>query len=134
MLTYLSDTALPFGLRLAPEKCELICFHREGAINKSTLPQIKLGDSVLLWKSSVVYLGRRFVEDNRTLAAVTHRIFCAESVVKRLNRRVLSRKGVRAGLKGRFIASAVQASLLYGLKFCAFFAIYIGLIDSIYVW
>ena len=120
MLTYLSDTALPLGLRLAPEKCELICFHREGTINKNTLPQIKLGDYVLPWKSSVVYLGSRFVEDNRTLAAVTHRIFCAESVVKRLNRRVFSRKGVGALLKGRFIASAVLASLLYGLKFCAF--------------
>ena len=29
MLTFLSDTALPFGLRLAPQKCELICFHPE---------------------------------------------------------------------------------------------------------
>ena len=74
MLTYLSDMALPLGLRLAPEKCELICFYREGTINKNTLPQIKLGDYVLPWKSSVVYLGSRFVEDNRTLAAGTHRV------------------------------------------------------------
>ena len=120
MLTYLSDTALPLGLRLAPEKCELICFHRPGTINKNNLPQIKLGDHILPWKSSVVYLGSRFAEDNRTLTAITHRICCADSVVKRLNPRVFARKSVGGRLKGRFIASAVLASLLYGLKFCAF--------------
>ena len=90
MLTYLSNTALPLGLRLAPEKCELICFHRPGTINKNNLPQIKLGDHILPWKSSVVYLGSRFADDNRTLTAVTHRICCADSVVKRLNPRVFS--------------------------------------------
>ena len=65
-------------------------------------------------------MGSRFAEDNRTLTAVTHRICCADSVVKRLNPRVFARKSVGGRLKGRFIASAVLASLLYGLKFCAF--------------
>ena len=32
MLTFLSGTALPFGLRLAPQKCELICFHRKSEL------------------------------------------------------------------------------------------------------
>ena len=40
---FLSATAAPFGLRLAPQKCELICFHRIGTIDKSQLPVIKLG-------------------------------------------------------------------------------------------
>ena len=78
MLTYLSDTALQFGLRLAPHKCELICFHRPGTIDKNTLPQIKLGEHIVPWKSSVVYLGSRFAEDGNTLAAVKHRICWAE--------------------------------------------------------
>ena len=120
MLTYLTDTALPLGLRLAPTKCELICFHRPGTIDKSTLPEIKLGDHIVPWKASVVYLGSRFTEDGSTLAALKHRICCAESVVTRLNKRVFRRRTVGGKLKGQFISSAVFASLLYGLQYCAF--------------
>ena len=83
MLTYLSDTALLLGLRLAPEKCELICFHRPGTIDKNTMPVVKLGDYVVPWKSSVVYLGSRFTEDNSTITALKHRICCAESAEER---------------------------------------------------
>ena len=120
MLKYLSDTALPLGLRLAPQKCELICFHRPVTIDKNSLPQIKLGEHIVPWKSSVVYLGSRFAEDGSTLAAVKHRVCCAESVVKRLNSRVFHRRAVGGHLKGRFVSSAVFASLLYGLQYCAF--------------
>jgi len=81
LYTYLSDAGLPLGLRLAPQKCELICFHRPDTIDKSTLPQIKLSEHVLPWKSSVVYLSSRFSENGSTLAAVKHRICCMESVV-----------------------------------------------------
>jgi len=91
MINYLAETALPFGLHLAPQKCELICFHREGTINLTNLPVIKLGDTVVPWKSSVVYLGSHFAEDGKTLNAVKHRICCAESVVSRLNTRVFRR-------------------------------------------
>ena len=119
MLTYLSDTALPLGLRLAPDKCELICFHRPGSINKNHLPVIKLGDYVVPWKQSVVYLGSRFAEDGSTLAAIKHRICCAETVVKRLGPRVLRRRAVNGHLKGKFLNSAVFASLTYGLQHCA---------------
>ena len=120
MLTFLSDTALPLGLRLAPDKCELICFHRAGTIDKSTLPTVKLGDYTVRWKTSVVYLGSRFAEDGKTLDAVKHRICCAESVVTRLNPRVFGRRSIPGKLKGQFVSSAVFASLLYGLKYCAF--------------
>ena len=120
MLNYLSETALPLGLRLAPQKCELICFHRPGTIDKNSLPQVKLGDHIIPWKSSVVYLGSRFAEDGRTLAALKHRICCAETVVTRLNRRVFGRRSVEGKLKGQFVSSAVFASLLYGLQYCAF--------------
>ena len=58
MLIFLADRALPFGLRLAPQKCELICFHRPGTVDKNVLPQVSLGDQVLPWKSSVTYLGQ----------------------------------------------------------------------------
>ena len=119
MLTYLSDTALPLGLRLAPQKCELICFHRPGTIDKNTLPEIKLGEHIVPWKTSVVYLGSRFTEDGSVLAAVKHRVCCAESVVKRLNAHVFCRRVVGGHLKGRFVSSAVFASLLYGLQYCA---------------
>ena len=44
MLNYLADTALPFGLRLAPQKCELICFHRPGTIDRNVLPVVMLGE------------------------------------------------------------------------------------------
>ena len=81
MLTFLTDSALPFGLRLSPSKCELICFHRLGSVDKNLLPVIKLGDHVIPWKSSVNYLGSLFTEDNSTLAAAKHRICCAESIV-----------------------------------------------------
>ena len=53
----LANTATPFGLQLAPHKCELICFHRLGTIDKSQLPVIKLGDTIVPWKTSVVCLG-----------------------------------------------------------------------------
>ena len=56
MLNYLSDTALTLGLRLAPEKCEIICFHRPGTIDKNNLPQIILGEHIVPWKVSVGYL------------------------------------------------------------------------------
>ena len=120
MLTYLSQTALPLGLRLAPTKCELIVFHRLGTVNKTTLPTVKLGETVIPWKSSVIYLGSLFREDGSSLAATKHRICCAETVVKRLNTRVFRRRGVSNRLKGRFVSSAVTASLLYGLQHCAF--------------
>ena len=119
MLTYLSDTAEPLGLRLAPQKCELICFHLPGTINKSLLPVIKLGEHIVPWKESVVYLGSRFAEDGSTLAAIKHRICCAETIVKRLNSRVFRRRAVGGHLKGKFISSAVFASLMYGLQHCA---------------
>jgi hypothetical protein len=133
MITYLSDTALPLGLRLAPQKCELICFHRPGTIDKNTLPQIKLGDHIVPWKASVVYLGSRFAEDNCTLAAVKHRICCADSVVKRLNPRVFCRRAVGGHLKGRFLSSAVFASLLYGLQYCAFSKRDLRCLDGLYL-
>ena len=63
MLTFLADTAIPFGLRLAPHKCELICLHRPGTVDKNALPEITLGDKILPWKSSVVYVGGIFSED-----------------------------------------------------------------------
>ena len=69
-----TDTALPLGLRLAPQKCELICFQRPGTIDKNTLPQIKLVEHIVPWKTSVVYLGSRFTEDGNVLAAVKHRV------------------------------------------------------------
>ena len=120
MLSFLSDTAIPFGLRLAPQKCELICFHRPGSIDKTLLPVVRLGDMIVPWKTSVTYLGSLFTEDNNTLAAVKHRICCAESVVKRLNPRVFRRRSIGSLLKGQFVSSAVFASLLYGLQYCSF--------------
>ena len=120
MLTFLADTAEPFGLRLAPHKCELICFHRPGTVNKGTLPRVNVGDKILQWKSTVVYLGSTFSEDGNTLSALKHRICCAESIVTRLNDRVFCRRTVSDRLKGKFVTSAVFASLLYGLEHCAF--------------
>ena len=120
MLDFIINTASPFGLRLSPAKCELICFHRPGTVDKSTLPAVVVGDKTLSWKSSVVYLGSRIAEDGSTLVAIKHRICCAEEVVKRLGTRVFQRRGVQAKLKGQFISSAVFASLLYGLEHCAF--------------
>jgi len=119
MLNFLGDNAVPFGLRLAPQKCELICFHRPGTVNKSALPQVTVGTHTLQWKQSVVYLGSRFAEDGSTLSAIKHRICCAKSVAERLNARVFCRRSVGNRLKGRFISSAVLASLLYGLEHCA---------------
>jgi len=119
MLNFLVTTAEPFGLRLSPKKCELICFHRPGSVDKSMLPQISVAGEVLKWKSTVVYLGSRLSEDGKTTAAVKHRICCAESVVERLNERVFRRRSVCAQLKGHFMSSAVFASLLYGLEHCA---------------
>ena len=112
-------TAEPFGLRLSPKKCELICFHRPGSIDKAALPQIHVSSELLKWKSAVVYLGSRLAEDGSTTEAVKHRICCAESVVERLNKRVFRRRTVGGRLKGQFMRSAVFASLLYGLEHCA---------------
>ena len=120
MLNFLIETASPFGLRLSPAKCELICFHRPGTVDKATLPEVLVGEKVLPWKSSVVYLGSCFSEHGSTLVAVKHRMCCAESVVKRLNDRVFQRRGVNSKLKGHFMSTAVFASLLYGLEHCAF--------------
>ena len=78
MLNFIVDTACPFGLNLSPKKCELICFHRLGSINRNALPVITIGNRILKWQASVVYLGSRFAEDNNTLAAIKHRICCAE--------------------------------------------------------
>ena len=120
MLIFLTETALPFGLRLAPKKCELICFHRKGTVNKNMLPVVKLGEKIIPWKSSVIYLGSLFTDDGNSLAAVKHRICCAETIVKRLNPRVFRRRAVNNRLKGKFVGSAVIASLLYGLQHCSF--------------
>ena len=119
MLNFLVESAAPFGLRLSPSKCELICFHRPGTVNKAILPEVTVGDKVLLWKTSVVYLGSCFSEHGSTLVAVKHRICCAESVVKRLSDRVFQRRGVNSVLKGNFMDTAVFSSLLYGLEHCA---------------
>ena len=119
MLNFIVENAAPFGLRLSPAKCELICFHRIGSIDKTSLPQIQVADKVLSWKSSVVYLGSRIAEDGNTLAAIKHRICCAETVVKRLNDRVFAHRSVDNKLKAHFIESAVFSSLLYGLEYCS---------------
>ena len=115
MLNFLVETAEPFGLRLSPKKCELICFHRPGTVDKASLPQVSVGGMILPWKKSVIYLGSCIAEDGNTLAAIKHRICCAETVVKRLNARVFCRCSVDNKLKGHFIESAVFVSLLYGL-------------------
>jgi hypothetical protein len=120
MLDFIIENAAPFGLQLSPAKCELICFHRPGTVNKNDLPQVLIGGKALAWKSSIVYLGSRIAEDGNTLTAVKHRICCAETVVKHLNPRVFCRRTIDAKLKGHFIDSAVFASLLYGLEHCAF--------------
>ena len=52
------------------------------------------------WKSLVVYLGSRFMEYRSTLAAVKHRVSCAESDVKRLGPLVVRKRVVVAHLKG----------------------------------
>ena len=120
MLNFIINTAEPFGLRLSPKKCELICFHRSGSIDKNALPQITLSGVTIPWKSSVIYLGSCFAEDGKTLPVLKHRICCANTVVERLNNRVFCRRGVNAKLKGHFLDTAVFASLLYGLEHCAF--------------
>ena len=119
MLNYIVSTATPFGLRLSPTKCELICFHRLGTVDKSSLPQIVVGGHSLKWKTSVVYLGSRIAEDGNTRCAIKHRIFCADTVVKRLNERVFCKRSVSDELKGHFVHSVVMSSLLYGLEHCS---------------
>ena len=119
MLNFIVEKAAPFGLRLSPSKCELICFHRPGSINKILLPKIRVGNTVLKWKPSVLYLGSCIAEDGNTLCAIKHRICCADTAVKRLNDRVFTRSAVSNKLKGHFIDSAVLLSLLYGLEHCA---------------
>ena len=113
MLNYLVWIAEPFRLRLSPKKCELICFHRPGSIDKSALPQIYAATKPLKWKSTVVYLGSHLAEDGKTTTAVKHLICCAESVVERLNMRVFRLRTIGGRLKGHFVSSAVFASLLY---------------------
>ena len=54
-----------------------------------------------------------------TLAAIKHRICCAETIVKRLNPRVFRRRAVSNQLKGKFVNTAIFASLLYGLQYSA---------------
>lgn len=120
MLDYIVATGLPFGLRLSPDKCELICFHRPGSVDFNTLPAVIVGDKILPWKRSVIYLGSCIADDGNALKALKHRICCAETVVKRLNKRVFSRRAIDVKLKGSFIESAVFASLLYGLELCSF--------------
>ena len=53
MLNFLVETASPFGLRLSPAKCELVCFHQPGTVDKTTLSVVRVGDKVLSWKCSV---------------------------------------------------------------------------------
>ena len=84
------------------------------------LPVVKLGEKIIPWKSSVIYLGSLFTDDGNSLAAVKHRICCAETIVKRLNPRVFRRRAVNNRLKGKFVGSAVIASLLYGWQHCSF--------------
>ena len=80
------------------------------------MPLLVVGGSTLKWKTSVVYLGSKIAEDGNTVCAIKHRICCAETVVKRLNNRVFSRRLVSDKLKGQFVESAVFSSLLYGLE------------------
>ena len=90
------------------KKCELICFSLSWYHQQKTIYQgYQSGDRVLPWKQSVVYLGSRIAEDGNTLVAVKHRICCAETVIKRLDKRVFSRRNIDAKLKGHFIDSAV---------------------------
>ena len=72
MLNFITENGEPFGLRLSPSKCELICFHRPGTVDKTALPQISVANQVLKWKSTVVYLGSRILEDGKTISAVKH--------------------------------------------------------------
>ena len=82
MLDFIINTSTLFGLLLSPSKCELICFHRPGTVDKNLLPAIFVGATALSWKNSVVYLGSCISEHGSTLAALKHRICCAETVVK----------------------------------------------------
>ena len=74
MLDFIVSTGEPFGLRLSAKKCELICFHRPGTVDKSTLPKVTVTGQLLKWKESVVYLGSRVSEDGKSASAVKHRI------------------------------------------------------------
>ena len=74
---------------------------------------------MLSWKQTVVYLGSCYSEHGKALAAIKHRICCADTVVERLNGRVFQRRGVDSRLKGHFMDIAVFSSLLYGLEHCA---------------
>ena len=133
MLDFIVTSAAPFGLRLSPDKCELICFHRPGTVNKAMLPVVTVGNKELSWKASVVYLGSCFSEHGATLVAIKHRVCCAETIVKRLNDRVFQRRGVTALLKGHFMDTAVFASLLYGLEHCAMRVSDIRCIDGFFL-
>ena len=67
MLDFIDENAVPFGLRLSPAKCELICFHRPETVDKNNLPKVSIGDKTLTWKPSVVYLGSRIARDENAL-------------------------------------------------------------------
>ena len=68
MKDFLANTATPYGIRLAPQKLELIWFHRIGTLDKSQLPVIKLGDNTYAgWKTFVVNLLSCFVEQDSTI-------------------------------------------------------------------
>ena len=53
--------------------------------SKKGLLIVTVGDKVLSWKTSVVYIGSHIVEEGKTLVAGKHIICFAEDVVKRLN-------------------------------------------------
>ena len=90
MLNFITSTAQPFGLSLSAKKCELICFHRPGTVNRNALPVVTVNGRALPWQTSVVYLGSRIAEDTRWLQSSTNLL--AEAVVKRLNARVLNQQ------------------------------------------
>ena len=79
---------------------------------KNSLLIVTVGDKVLSWKTSIVYIGRHIAEEG-TLAAGKHIICFAEDVVKRLNMCLLHSRAINSKLKRPLFSSAVFASLLY---------------------
>ena len=107
-------------MRLSANKFELICFHRSGTVDKKQSSQGNYYRSAPQMKIiCCLPFGICISEDGNTALAVKHRICCIESVVKQLNKRVFRRRTVPARLKGKFLSSAVYASLLCGLELCA---------------
>ena len=76
-----------------------ICDHPE-CVDNSILPTVKQYDHIVARKTSVIYMGSLFTEENNTLDAVKHRVCCTEPVVKLLMPRVCSRRSVDSILKG----------------------------------